>query len=687
MTVSADAAKAGPYTGNGSASSFAFDFKVFADTDIRVVETLISTAVETDLVLNTHYTVTRNVDQDNNPGGSITYKVGGVTAALPATKKLTIVGNFTYEQPTDIPNGGAFFAQIVENALDRVTLLAKQLKERLDRAATVPVSSSYTPDQFSDDLITLAAIEADISTVAAVDAEVVTVAGIAPDVSTVAGVATAVVTVAGIATDVSATAAVDADIVTCAANIAAIQAAPTQAADAAASASAAASSQSAAAASAAAAAATLASALWRDVVFVTPANSPVTLAQADNGKLYVADTTSGPIVFSLPQISGIALPYTVGVKLEAGGNGITVSRSGTDTIDGATSKNIASVGAGAQFLADTDPAPDKWTAVDFGQSTGNHTDEVKTAGVDFTAGTSTALTLANDYGSETNIAVHFDTAFQGPDTYNLVGTTLTFTSVIPLGVSKVYIKGGVAAAIGVPGDSTVSTAKIVDGGVTAAKMADTAIPDKIHAASSKTTPIDADELALVDSAASNALKNMTWGNLKAAIKAYFDSLYVGLTGNQTIAGVKTFSSQPIFPSQSMVRLNTANGYGSTNTKIRRFTNTVTNRGTDISYTDSATLGASFTINTAGVYAICFTDQYNAAGDMGLSLNTTTPTTAIQLCAAVQILAWTSTAVTGYGGCVSWTGFLSEGDVIRAHCGGTASGAVTNGCQFTITRTS
>lgn len=140
MTVAAAAAKAGPYTGNGSASSFAFSFKVFADADIRVVKTVIATGVESDLVLNTDYTVTRNVDQDTNPGGSVTYKVGGVATALPSTLKLTIVGDFDYTQPTDIPNGGSFFASVIETAFDRVTLLVKQLKETLDRGLRVPVS-------------------------------------------------------------------------------------------------------------------------------------------------------------------------------------------------------------------------------------------------------------------------------------------------------------------------------------------------------------------------------------------------------------------------------------------------------------------------------------------------------------------------------------------------------------------
>lgn len=46
-----------------------------------------------------------------------------------------------------------------------------------------------------------------------------------------------------------------------------------------------------------------------------------------------------------------------------------------------------------------------------------------------------------------------------------------------------------------------------------------------HAATSKTTPVDTDELPIVDSAASNILKKITWSNLKATLKTYFDTLY------------------------------------------------------------------------------------------------------------------------------------------------------------------
>jgi hypothetical protein len=66
------------------------------------------------------------------------------------------------------------------------------------------------------------------------------------------------------------------------------------------------------------------------------------------------------------------------------------------------------------------------------------------------------------------------------------------------------------------------------------------VASTIHAATSKTTPVDADEIPIADSAASFGLKKLTFANLKATLKTYLDTLYVGLTGDQTVAGTKTF---------------------------------------------------------------------------------------------------------------------------------------------------
>lgn len=64
----------------------------------------------------------------------------------------------------------------------------------------------------------------------------------------------------------------------------------------------------------------------------------------------------------------------------------------------------------------------------------------------------------------------------------------------------------------------------------------------------KSTPVDADAVLLSDSAASNGLKKLSWSNIKATMKTYMDTLYVALSGNQTVAGIKTFSSFPVTPS-------------------------------------------------------------------------------------------------------------------------------------------
>lgn len=73
----------------------------------------------------------------------------------------------------------------------------------------------------------------------------------------------------------------------------------------------------------------------------------------------------------------------------------------------------------------------------------------------------------------------------------------------------------------------------------------------IHAATGKTTPVDADEVGLIDSAASNVLKKVTWANIKATLKTYFDTLYQPLASALTswasvtrASGFDTFAATP-----------------------------------------------------------------------------------------------------------------------------------------------
>jgi hypothetical protein len=131
----------------------------------------------------------------------------------------------------------------------------------------------------------------------------------------------------------------------------------------------------------------------------------------------------------------------------------------------------------------------------------------------------------------------------------------------------------------------------------------------------------------------------------------------------------------------MVRLNTANGYGSVNTGCRRWSNVVTNVGTDITYADSATNGATFTINTTGVYSVSYTDNLNVAADLVISLNSTT-LTGIPV-TLTQILFRTSSSAGDFPACAAGCVYLTAGDVIRSQTQGAASGV--NSSHFTIVR--
>jgi hypothetical protein len=155
----------------------------------------------------------------------------------------------------------------------------------------------------------------------------------------------------------------------------------------------------------------------------------------------------------------------------------------------------------------------------------------------------------------------------------------------------------------------------------------------------------------------------------------------GFTGTvSTATTTPTLVLQRTF--NSMVRLQNGNGYGSTNTKIKRFTTTITNTGSDITYADSATLGASFTINTAGVYNIQYADHYAAVATtyIGLSLNSAQLTIDIQSITAADRLTLFYRAIDSslY---VSTTAYLNVGDIIRAHTDGLSNtpGGLCNFC--------
>lgn len=197
--------------------------------------------------------------------------------------------------------------------------------------------------------------------------------------------------------------------------------------------------------------------MWQDVIFVSSGDSPLTLDNTYSGVMLSCDCSGGAIVINLPEIAtlDLALPWALGIKKsDSSGNSVTINRAATDTIDGATSKVLASSSSGATFIPDTGPVPDTWTTAEFGASAGNMT--VNTFAGD---GSTVAFTLTVDPGSENNIQVFVGGVYQEKGTFTLSGTTLTLDEAPASGVN-VEVVSGTTLSVGTPSDGTVTQAKL-----------------------------------------------------------------------------------------------------------------------------------------------------------------------------------------------------------------------------------
>lgn len=433
------------YSGNGVTTAFSFPYYFLAEADLVVIKRDNTTLVETIQVITTNYTIT---GEGEEAGGTVTMVV-----APAAGTTLIIYRNPAITQEQDYRENDALPAEQVEQAFDKGAMISQRLSERIDRSARVSEGFSLAGFDLT--------LPNDLSASGSAGKSLIVNA---TEDGFDLGLSTADVEAAEAAAAASAAAAA-----------ASQSAAASSASSASTSAGTATTQAAAAAASAAAAAASAAANIWRDVVFLTFADSPRTILASERGKLFAVDTAGGAVAITLPEISTLDLtsPFVIGIKKTSGdANAITVSRSGTDTIDGATSKSIAVANSGATFIPDTDPSPDTWTTADFGASAGNLTQD-KFSGT----GAQTAFTLSVAPGSETNTFVFVSGVYQSKDNYSVSGTTLTFVTAPPTGTDNIEVMIGTLLTIGTPSDGTVSTAKLADLAVTTGKLAAGAVTD------------------------------------------------------------------------------------------------------------------------------------------------------------------------------------------------------------------
>ncbi len=116
MTVSTEVDH-NDYTGNGVTTSFPYTFRIFKKSDLTVQVADLNENI-TVLTLDTDYSVT----------GAGSYSGGSVVLMSPLASgwKISVSRNLPVTQETDLRNQGKFFAEVHEDAFDKLTMLIQQ---------------------------------------------------------------------------------------------------------------------------------------------------------------------------------------------------------------------------------------------------------------------------------------------------------------------------------------------------------------------------------------------------------------------------------------------------------------------------------------------------------------------------------------------------------------------------------
>jgi hypothetical protein len=315
------------YLGNGISKNFTFDFRVFAQTEISVKKTS-ATGVITTLVYGTDYTVVLNVNQNNNPGGSITTTIAPVTG-----ESLVIISQVPYTQLTTLTTQGNFDPVVLNDTHDKSTVLAQQLRGQILLSLKIPDADGASLNTTLPSAVNRAGkvlkfetngdagvSQYDVDTVVdQVNQLAAQASNSASQASSSAGQASDSASQALSSEEEASTSATNAGISATSATNSAIQAQ-----------------------------AYANSLQWSGTVTIS-ANT--ILDATYSGKMIVVNTTAGNITLTLPLISSLTLPVVFGIKKGSGdANKIIINPSESNTINQLGYKEISTSQASVSLI-------------------------------------------------------------------------------------------------------------------------------------------------------------------------------------------------------------------------------------------------------------------------------------------------------------------------------------------------
>lgn len=142
MTVNTENITSGPYVGNNIADTFSYTFRISDKTELKVWVTD-TNGITNELTVDTDYTVAGiGVDA----GGTITLTAG----PLATDYVLYMRSNYDDTQLTAFGSQGAFFPEIHEDAMDKLTFMVQQLRDLIARSPRFDESYSGALDLLLD---------------------------------------------------------------------------------------------------------------------------------------------------------------------------------------------------------------------------------------------------------------------------------------------------------------------------------------------------------------------------------------------------------------------------------------------------------------------------------------------------------------------------------------------------------